>query len=210
MRKSLKNKRDDFAFECVKEFIEGLVKGFFKKKIDIAFFDESGFSLTPSIPYRWQEKGKTAAINCERSKTINTLGFLSPDCKLTAYTVNGTVNSNVVIKCFEEYFEQTKGDKPMIVIADNAPTHKSKGFMEKVELWAKKDCYLFFLPPYSPELNIIEILWRFIKYEWLEVCAYQNFEKLEEALCKVLDAVGTKHLINFFSNIKKLLDEYLC
>ncbi len=202
MRKSLKHKRDNFAFECIKEFINGLVKGFFAEKIDIAFFDESGFSLTPSIPYRWQEKGKAAVINCERSKTINTLGFLSPDCKLTAYTVNGAVNTSVVIECFEAYFEQTKSDKPLIIIADNAPTHKSKAFMEKVELWSKNDCYIFFLPPYSPELNIIEILWRFIKYEWLEVSAYQGFEKLEEALSVLLDAVGTKYLINFFSNIK--------
>ena len=66
----------------------------------------------------------------------------------------------------------------------------------------RKDSYIFFLPPYSPELNIIEILWRFIKYEWLEVSAYQGFEKLEEALSVLLDAVGTKYLINFFSNIK--------
>lgn len=203
MRKSLKHKRDDLAFECIKEFIEGLVKGFFAKKIDLAFYDESGFSLTPSIPYRWQEKGKTAMINSERSKTINTLGFLNPDCQLTAYTVNGTVNTNVVIECFEAYFEQTKKDKPLIIIADNAPTHKSKAFMEKLDLWAKNDCYLFFLPPYSPELNIIEILWRFIKYEWLEVTAYKSFEKLEEVLSELLNAVGTKYLINFFSNIKK-------
>jgi transposase len=40
--------------------------------------------------------------------------------------------------------------------------------------------YLLFLPPYCPELNLIEILWRKIKYEWLPVSAYESFKDLSE------------------------------
>ncbi|MDR1180459.1 MAG: transposase, partial [Bacteroidales bacterium] len=36
----------------------------------------------------------------------------------------------------------------------------------------------FFLPPYSPELNKIEILWRFIKYKWLPFEPFLNFQNL--------------------------------
>ncbi|MDR2810274.1 MAG: transposase [Tannerellaceae bacterium] len=35
----------------------------------------------------------------------------------------------------------------------------------KIQQWLKQDLFIFFLPPYSPELNMIEILWRFIKYK---------------------------------------------
>lgn len=49
--------------------------------------------------------------------------------------------------------------------------HTSKTFQENIPLWKKKEVDIFYLPKYSPELNIIEILWRFIKYEWIELDA---------------------------------------
>jgi len=39
---------------------------------------------------------------------------------------------------------------------------------EKLPEWEEKDFYIFNLPTYSPHLNIIEILWRRMKYEWLK------------------------------------------
>ena len=36
------------------------------------------------------------------------------------------------------------------------------------------------IPPYSPELNIIEIVWRKIKYEWLPFSAYESFLSLKK------------------------------
>ena len=33
--------------------------------------------------------------------------------------------------------------------------------------WVKRGLIIKYLPPYSPELNLIEILWRFMKYDWL-------------------------------------------
>jgi DDE superfamily endonuclease len=38
------------------------------------------------------------------------------------------------------------------------------------------------LPAYSPQLNLIEILWRFIKYQWLEFSAYKDWNSLVEAV----------------------------
>ena len=54
-----------------------------------------------------------------------------------------------------------------------------------------------FLPPYCPELNLIEILWRKIKYEWLPLDAYQNFKTLTAALFAVLKGIGSKYRITF-------------
>ena len=56
---------------------------------------------------------------------------------------------------------------------------------------------MIFLPPYSPELNLIEILWRKIKYEWLPVSAYQTFQSLTGHVLKVLSNYGTERVINF-------------
>ena len=63
--------------------------------------------------------------------------------------------------------------------------------------WEKQDLYLWFLPPYCPELNLIEILWKKIKYYWLPIDAYNSFEKLDECLCQVLANIGKKYRISF-------------
>jgi transposase len=53
------------------------------------------------------------------------------------------------------------------------------------------------LPAYSPKLNLIEILWKFIKYEWVEVSAYESKKSLRNYLTKVLEGFGTEYVINF-------------
>ncbi|MFR9641485.1 MAG: transposase [Rikenellaceae bacterium] len=86
---------------------------------------------------------------------------------------------------------------PYLVVIDNAPIHRSKKFMAKVEQWRELDLWIYFLPPYSPELNIIEILWRFMKYQWLPFDAYLNFMRLKARVAEVLECVGLKYRINF-------------
>ena len=57
--------------------------------------------------------------------------------------------------------------------------------------------FLYFLPSYCPELNLIEILWRMIKYHWLPIKAYDNFKSLVKHFRKILSQVGSRYTINF-------------
>ncbi|MFM6630348.1 MAG: transposase, partial [Microcystis panniformis] len=50
---------------------------------------------------------------------------------------------------------------------------------------------------YSPHLNLIEILWRFLKYEWIEFSAYKDRKSLLAYVKKVLDNFGGEYVINF-------------
>jgi len=87
--------------------------------------------------------------------------------------------------------------KKTVVIIDNASTHTSKCFTEKIVVWEEKGLVIKRLPAYSPELNLIEILWRFIKYHWLPFRAYFSHKNLRKELEKILSTVGSKHQINF-------------
>jgi transposase len=69
--------------------------------------------------------------------------------------------------------------------------------MAKVKHWQEQDLYIFFLPPYSPELNKIEILWKKIKYQWLEFNAYLSWLNLQLYLNHVLENIGKKYILNF-------------
>ena len=53
------------------------------------------------------------------------------------------------------------------------------------------------LPEYSPELSLIEILWRFMKYEWIEFWAYTDFASLIQYVEGVIKGFGDQYKINF-------------
>ena len=84
-----------------------------------------------------------------------------------------------------------------MIILDNSLIHKSKKFIDKMQDWKEKDVLIFFLLPYSPELNLIKILWRRIKYNWIPLDAYLCFQNLKEHLSFVLNNFGTKYDIIF-------------
>jgi transposase len=52
-------------------------------------------------------------------------------------------------------------------------------------------------PTYSPQLNLIEILWRFIKYQWLEAKAYLSWQNLTHDVEQILKYYGDRYVINF-------------
>ena len=112
-----------------------------------------------------------------------------------SYTCEGSVNSDVVISCFDDFAVNVIGEK--FVVIDNAPTHTSKKFKEKIEDWNSKGLYIINLPTYSPELNIIEILWKFIKYKWINYNAYESYQGLVDEVENILKNVGGKFVINF-------------
>jgi transposase len=55
--------------------------------------------------------------------------------------------------------------KRTVIVVDQASIHTCDALQGKLEEWNERQIEIFQLPSYSPELNLIEILWRFIKYE---------------------------------------------
>ena len=195
IRKSLRNKRDQDQFdEAVKE-IEQLISREDKGEIELYFFDESGFTLQPCVPYAWQPKGKYIELPCAQSQRLNVLGFVNRRCHFESFVFEGTVNSSVVVGCFEAFSKAI--DKDIVVLIDNAPVHRSEEFMENIETWEHRGLHIKFLPPDSPELNIIEIVWRKIKYEWIPFSAYESFGNLKKELFHILKGIGENYSIAF-------------
>ena len=84
-----------------------------------------------------------------------------------------------------------------MVVVDNASIHRSEAFQEALPKWENEGLWVFYLPEYSPQLNRIEILWRFIKYEWIEFWAYTSFDHLVQYVEGVIRDFGGKYKINF-------------
>lgn len=65
------------------------------------------------------------------------------------------------------------------------------------KIWEKRGLYLFFLPPYSPHLNIAETLWRMLKGQWIQPADYVSTDNLFYVVNRGLAGLGTTHFINF-------------
>ena len=83
-----------------------------------------------------------------------------------------------------------------MIVLDNASIHK-KAVKERMAAWEEPGLFVFFLPTYSPHLNIAEILWRKLKYEWLQPSHYADKETLHCAVKRLLNEVGERLKIEF-------------
>lgn len=141
-------------------------------------------------------EGSANIIACKKGKSFSVFGLMTANCKLFAQTYEGTFNSQTVVDLLDKFANTIV--KKTIVVLDNSPIHKSKLFIIDKAKWEEKDLFIYFIPPYSPELNKIEILWRFIKYQWSGFDAYTNFQKLKESVETIIKKVGTEYCINFY------------
>ena len=162
------------------------------------FGDETGFSLEPNIPYGWLPVGKQTRISSEHKRVGNVFVLLSIKGQGIMHWYDKNINSKFIVQCLDDL--ATKIDKPTVVVLDNAPWHKSKMVFSKISEWKEKNLFIFFLPTYSPQLNLIEILWRKIKYEWLEPNHYSSPSILKHAILNIFRNYGSLFQINFSKN----------
>ena len=163
--------------------------------VKIYYGDESGFSLEPSLAYGWQPKATYVKIVPKKSKRLNVFGLLCRDNHLQAYSSEQAINGKLIIAFLDDFAQQIK--QRTVVVLDNAPIHHSQEFEDKIAEWQKQDLHIFFLPTYSPHLNLIETLWRKIKYQWLKPHHYLSWQTLTNAIEQIVNDLGDSLTIEF-------------
>jgi len=193
-------KPDKALYNGKKQTLEEYEKLSNDGKIDLFYFDESGFSNASNIPYGWSPIGEPLTINSSNhNKRFNVLGFLNKNGKFYYEIAETTVTSDKIIEIFDKFAETLT--KQTIVVLDNASIHKSNKIKENIEKWEKKGLILFYLPPYSPQLNAIEILWKFVKYNWVTIEAFKSYENMKNYVTDILYKFKNKDRIITFKNI---------
>jgi transposase len=164
-------------------------------QLKVFYFDESGVSLTPMVPYAWQPVNETLELPAFSHQRANLLGFMNRHNVVYHHAVEGRVTSHTVITAMDDFINQLDSDVPTVVVLDNARIHTSAEVLAQRDRWLAEGLMLYYLPTYSPELNLIEILWRKLKYEWLPFSAYLSFGALKNAIAEVFDNIGEKYRI---------------
>lgn len=194
----MKGQPDALEYEAKKERLAELLRLEQEGQLDLFFTDESGFSLTPSIPYGWQPIGIQRSIRSAKDSVTNVFGLMSRNGKLKVFSTPQTINSDFILECVDQIAQSIQ--KPTVLVMDNAPWHRAEKIIQKCREWEDKDLYVFFLPTYSPHLNLIETLWRKIKYEWLKPKDYRCATTLLDALFYIIKNYDHLFCINFSNN----------
>lgn len=128
---------------------------------EIYFADESGMRSDYHTGTTWSPKGQTPVVSVTgRRFSLNMISAVSPGGKFKFMLNEGTVTSDVFIEFLKRLL--IGASKPVYLIVDGHPTHRSA----KVKKFVQDQqgmLGLFFLPPYSPQLNPDEQVWAHVK-----------------------------------------------
>jgi transposase len=103
-------------------------------------------------------------------------------------------SSDILIEFLNEI--SSKYTTPITFIIDNASVHRSRKVSENMIELEKKGIKLYFLPPYSPELNRIEKLWQQMKYVWMSAKC-RTLEMLDADVGYILENFGQNFNLKF-------------
>lgn len=137
-----------------------------RRKAIIFFEDEATVRLTPTVGRTWAPIGKTPIVRVTGKRaSVGVMSAISPKGRLYFSIPPERVNALIFIQ-FLRGLLQAYPRRRIVVIADRGSAHTAKKVKAFVE--QQKRLTLFYLPPYSPELNPDEETWNHLKHQELK------------------------------------------
>ena len=155
----------------------------------VCFVDAAHFVHGPVLGYLWCFVRMLMRGPSGR-KRFNVLGAIDAVThELTTICNETTINAESVRDLLRKLSERYVG-LPMTLVLDNARYQRCALVQE---LARSLRIELLFLPPYSPNLNLIERLWKFVKKDCLSCRYHEDFARFKAAIVDCLEGVEGKH-----------------
>ena len=185
--KAIPSKADSNEQQAYLEALLNLLKN--KDKKGPHYFVDGVHPQHNTAPaYGWIKQGKEAVIKTNTGRRrINLNGALNADTLSVVVRSDASINAQSTIELFKQLESKHTDANTIYVTLDNARYYRSRLVQSYLED-SKIQC--LFLPPYSPNLNLIERLWKYMKKVVLRNRYYEKFEDFREAI------------FHFFSHIK--------
>lgn len=131
--------------------------------------------------YAWIEKGKDLEQPTVSGRDrVNINGLINAkDVTDVIYVDSQSINAQFTKELYQKALERHSGAKKIYIISDNARYYRNKELTEWVQTTAIKQ---IFLPPYSPNLNLIERLWKFLRKKVINTHFYRTKELFRKAI----------------------------
>jgi len=163
------------------------------------FSDEVYFELCSKISRTWGETGqKTIVKNNSSGGKDCVIGAINPYEGDSFFLQWDWIDSRVV-EMFLKELSELYPDKKHLIVIDNASYHKTQG---NIDYPLPKNIELFFLPPYSPDFNFIEKLWKILRDDFFNNKFFRNMTELKDYVGNVLkEVMNTKDIVINVCNI---------
>jgi transposase len=164
----------------------------------IFFLDEAGIRTDYHSGTTWAPVGRTPIVRGTGDrKSINMISAISTRGKIHFSFLAGNLNSAIFIDYLKKLMHDITG--PIFLIVDGYPSHRSKETLDFVR-GTEGRLNLFFLPPYSPELNPDEWVWKNIKNDRVGRMASRSVVEMRNGIDKAVSWLqsATDHVLNFF------------
>ena len=203
---SLEHKQDPEKRKVFKEKLEEYlrIEKESPNRLQVWFWDESGFSLRVIKRKTWCKKGQRKKVRGDRRKgRVNVMGAIRYSDKKRFVEFLSKSNSNSFYKVLKLFYQDLisewveagnnredfteKGFK-IVIVLDNASFHKKQDYIQIIKT-EMPNIHLEYLPEYSPDYNLIELVWHSAK-EYIANRLFKSIEELEFLLHQLLNEGG--------------------
>ena len=157
--------------------------------------DDSHVSQEGYVPCGWQFPDEDVFVPTQKGSRLNCWGLFSRDNQCYWATTRYNITAAFVIEKADALSLQITGST--VIVLDNVRIHAAYLFRQRRGIWAQRDLHFFFLPPYSPHLNITETVWWHLKGGWFQPQGYAQADDLAYATNRCLANFGTQLTITF-------------
>jgi transposase len=126
---------------------------------------------------------------------LNVLGAVGyGTCKMITVINRGSIGAEQVCQLLRAIHRRCR--KPVTIVLDNASYHRAKVVRELAEALGIE---LLFLPPYSPNLNLIERVWKLVKKLALNARTLSDFDAFAKSVTQTVENLETEHRDNLLT-----------
>lgn len=150
------------------------------------FQDEAGFGRINKPKYCWCPQKTRPSVPCHHIREYRyTYGAVEPLTGESCFLIMPYCNT-VCMNIFLDELSRKYPNDIILLCCDGAAWHKSNS------LQTHKNIHLFFIPPYTPEMNPIEQIWKEIRKMGFKNEIFATLEKVVERLCETIRALSAE------------------
>ena len=144
------------------------------------FQDEAGFGRINKPKYCWCRKGIRPSVPCHHIREYRyAYGAVEPLTGESFFLIMPYCNTNCM-NIFFDHLSKKYSDDIIILVCDGAAWHKAKS------LNIHSNIRLLFIPPYTPEMNPIEQIWKEIRKRGFKNEIFNTLDKVVDRLCDTI------------------------
>lgn len=174
----------------LKNILRPLISRAKKGKVQLFFVDASHFVQGGFIGQLWSRTRIFIKATSGRRR-YNVLGALNFASKaMTTITNDAYITSEQVMRLIDKLLIEYP-NQPIAMVMDNASYQRCNAVKNYATL---RGVQLVYLPTYSPNLNLIERVWKFVKSEVLNAAYISTFDEFCSIIDNCLCELSSKHL----------------